>query len=104
MFGSIGHSSSGNFWESILKSGWDSIKSITVQTAAEKGNVKTPLLNLFLKFQLKSWLQKTSINIPTVAWVSRPTGGGRCKGLSFHVVPTRLPNASNQAARCAQIM
>ena len=49
MFGSIGHSSSGSFWESILKSGWDSIKSITVQTLAEKGNVKTPQLNLFLK-------------------------------------------------------
>jgi hypothetical protein len=53
-------------FKSILKTMRDLIKSITVQTAAEKGNVnmprrlKTPPLNRFLKSKLKSRLLKTS--------------------------------------------
>jgi len=54
-------------FKSILKTLRDLIKSITVQTTAEKGNVnvprrlKTPPLNRFLKSPLKSRLLKTSI-------------------------------------------
>jgi hypothetical protein len=54
--------------ELIFKSMRVLIKTITVQTSAEKGNVnmprclKAPPLNLFAKSQLKSRLLKTSIS------------------------------------------